>query len=430
MRKEHDETISELESELTKERKGKTELLSKIVKMEFEVATLERELESARAKNDGHGSGTTSNDQQISDLRQKVQQLEEQVDAHSQTTKEVSNLRERALQDKEDECAALVRSLKKNHEMVLSEQEDAFQTKLRDAKKKLDEAVQTKEDYKTELRDAKRKYEALSHYTPSQIETQEFEARKDREATFLQQISDLQRRVQKLQEKDEDHSQKLLEASWLHERALQEKEEECALLVRTLKKNHEAVLSELEDTHRIELRDVKKKLEESLQANEESYLDQLSDAKKKEQDLMERESALLKQLEDTEERTSSTIMKQKNDELETILKQKNDEFEQRISAITVEKDELQLEIQRIRKDSDGTNLVITGLEEQLSNCNKEIDKQRRKHRSEMNKLMNTLELQQKKEGRLQSHIQSLERQIEDMVNDYESRLQDAFYSQM
>jgi predicted component of type VI protein secretion system len=145
---------------------------------------------------------------------------------------------------------------------------------------------------------------------------------------------------------------------------------------------------------------------------------------------MERESALLKQLEDTEERTSSTIMKQKNDELETILKQKNDEFEQRISAITVEKDELQLEIQRIRKDSDGTNLVITGLEEQLSNCNKEIDKQRRKHRSEMNKLMNTLELQQKKEGRLQSHIQSLERQIEDMVNDYESRLQDAFYSQM
>ena len=48
----------------------------------------------------------------------------------------------------------------------------------------------------------------------------------------------------------------------------------------------------------------------------------------------------------------------------------------------------------------------------------------------MNKLMNTLELQQKKEGRLQSHIQSLEKQIKDMVNDYESRLQDAFYSQM
>lgn len=443
MRKEHDETISELQSELTKERKGKTELLGKIVKMEFEIATLERELEGARAKarsspskNDEHGSGTTSKDretmylQQISDLRKKVHELQEQVDAHSQTTKELSKLRERALQEKDDECASLVRSLKKNHEMVLSEQEDAYQTKLRDAKTKLDEALQTKEDYKTELRDAKRKIETLSHYTPSQIEAQEFEARKDREATFLQQISDLRRRVQELQEKDEDHSQKLLEASRLRERALQEKEEECALLVRTLKKNHETVLSELEDTHRTELRDVKKKLEESLQANEESYLEQLRDAKKKEQDLMERESTLLKQLEDTEERTSSTIMKQKNDELETILKQKNDEFEQRISAITVEKEELHLEIQRIRKDSDGTNLVITGLEEQLSNCNKEIDKQRRNHRSEMNKLMNTLELQQKKEGRLQSHIQSLEKQIKNMVNDYESRLQDAFYSQM
>ena len=41
MRKEHDETIAELELELEKERGGKTECLSKVVTLQYQVQTLE-----------------------------------------------------------------------------------------------------------------------------------------------------------------------------------------------------------------------------------------------------------------------------------------------------------------------------------------------------------------------------------------------------
>ena len=76
-----------------------------------------------------------------------------------------------------------------------------------------------------------------------------------------------------------------------------------------------------------------------------------------------------------------------------------------------------------------TNCVVSPSDVSCSLCDQQ-QRQRRQHKSEMNKLNNTLELQKSKEGRLQSHIQSLEKQITDMVNDYESRLQDAFYDNM
>jgi hypothetical protein len=44
----------------------------------------------------------------------------------------------------------------------------------------------------------------------------------------------------------------------------------------------------------------------------------------------------------------------------------------------------------------------------------------------MNQLNNILELQKSKQERLQSHIQSLEKHISDMVNDYESKLMSVF----
>jgi chromosome segregation ATPase len=50
IRKEHSETIADLESELEKERSGKTDLLSQIVTLQYRVATLEQELEEG---NDG-----------------------------------------------------------------------------------------------------------------------------------------------------------------------------------------------------------------------------------------------------------------------------------------------------------------------------------------------------------------------------------------
>ena len=81
-------------------------------------------------------------------------------------------------------------------------------------------------------------------------------------------------------------------------------------------------------------------------------------------------------------------------------------------------------------ESNDDKLCIHELEMQLKDCKKELDRQRRKHKSEMVKIQNTMEMQKSKEGRLQSHITSLEKQITDMVNEYEGRLQDAFYDNM
>merc|ERR1711957_1135381 len=110
----------------------------------------------------------------------------------------------------------------------------------------------------------------------------------------------------------------------------------------------------------------------------------------------------------------------------TIIKEKDTEFEREVAK-------LHSEISRLRKQGEEANedkMMANELETQLLECKKELTQQRRKHRSEMNKLSNTMELRKSKEGRLQSHIQSLEKQISDMVNDYELKLQESLYSDM
>ena len=231
-------------------------------------------------------------------------------------------------------------------------------------------------------------------------------------------------------------SHKLWEANRLREREVQDKEDEAAATIRQLKKDHEKELIEREDSYLSELREFKKKSEQTLRVTEESYLKQLREAKKREQELIEKEDALLKEMNDGKMKDNfnemhiDTIIRQKDEEFEKglkkIIKEKEDEFEKEVA-------QLQDEVKRLRKeqqDANENNTLARKLEMQLLETKKEFDKQRRKYKAEMNKMSNAIELQKSKEGRLQSHIQSLEKQITDMVNDYETRLQDAFYDGM
>ena len=123
---------------------------------------------------------------------------------------------------------------------------------------------------------------------------------------------------------------------------------------------------------------------------------------------------------------TATVLGQVRQEIDRRLQEKDEEFKKEVAK-------LQSEIKRLRKQSKGAaedKTIVNELETQLLDCKKELDRQRRKQKSEINKLNNSMELQKSKEGRLQSHIRSLEKQITDMVNEYESRLQDAFHDSM
>ncbi|KAL3784386.1 hypothetical protein ACHAW5_010537 [Stephanodiscus triporus] len=103
--------------------------------------------------------------------------------------------------------------------------------------------------------------------------------------------------------------------------------------------------------------------------------------------------------------------------LNDIISTKDEEFEIAVA-------ELEDDIKRLKKELE---VAADEHKTELGECKRELDRQRRKHRSEMNQLNNTLEMQKSKQERLQSHIKSLEKQISDMVNDYESRLMSEFY---
>jgi hypothetical protein len=107
--------------------------------------------------------------------------------------------------------------------------------------------------------------------------------------------------------------------------------------------------------------------------------------------------------------------------LNDIISTKDEEFEVTVAELEDDIKRLKKELEVATKDKAG------GHKTELDECKRELDRQRRKHRSEMNQLNNTLEMQKSKQERLQSHIKSLEKQISDMVNDYESRLMSEFY---
>jgi len=248
-----------------------------------------------------------------------------------------------------------------------------------------------------------------------------------------EQVNTLKKKIKKLQQSDDDNTQKLWEANKLHKRAMQDKDDEYTETIRDLKIKHEKILIEKEDEYLQEIRDAKKKTEQSFEEREASYIKQLRDIKEKEQAWTEREDELLKQM--NAEKLSSSFSEL---EIDNLIQQKEDDYKKNIQKAIAEKDEefekevskLKEEIERLKEeqvDADDDKAAVQEIKAQLKECKKELKQQQRKHKSEMAKIQNTMEMQKSKEGRLQSHIQSLEKQITDMVNDYESRLQDAFY---
>ena len=111
--------------------------------------------------------------------------------------------------------------------------------------------------------------------------------------------------------------------------------------------------------------------------------------------------------------------------LKKIIEEKEEEFENDVAEleggirtlkeIIASKDEdfkmtvagLEDEIKMLKKELEVGTFITDELKKELGECKKELDRQRRKHRSEMNQLNNTLELQKSKQEHLQSHIQSL-----------------------
>jgi len=323
---------------------------------------------------------------------------------------------------------------------------DSLKLEFKERERKWQQELEAAEDrvqqLKLEFKDRERRLQQELEEANSRVQQLEasqalgVKEEQQNSCTYSQQIRDLKKKIELLEQNSDELSQQLRDANKLRERALQDKEDECAATVRELKVKHEKLLIEKEDSHLEDIREVKKRSEQSFRVQEESYLRQLRDAKKKEKKWIEEEDALRQEMKHEKMKDSYSEI-----QIEKLIQQKEEEFEKGIENIIQVKemefeeevDKLQTEIKRLRKQSKESTedkMIANELETQLLECKKELKRQSRKQRSEMNKLSNTMEMQKSKEGRLQSHIISLEKQITDMVNDYETRLQEAFYDNM
>jgi len=326
-------------------------------------------------------------------------------------------------------------SIKSHGETVKNQLQDmkSLCKSLHKAKLEVDNSKNEKQKAIDDLEEMRQKLEASEARVKELEKANEHNELEVDEQSSSEQVRTLKKKIKRLQQSDDDNTQKLWEANKLHKRAIQDKEDEYTETIRDLKIKHEKILIEKEDEYLQEIRDAKKKTEQSFEEREASYIKQLRDIKKKEQSWTEREDELLKQM-NAEKLTSSFSEL----EIDNLIQQKEEDFKKSIQKAIDEKDEefekevskLKKEIERLKEeqvDADDDKAAVQGIKAQLKECKKELKQQQRKHKSEMAKIQNTMEMQKSKEGRLQSHIQSLEKQITDMVNDYESRLQDAFY---
>ena len=464
IRKEHDKTVEALESELIEERKCRTGSLGEIVTLQYKIARLEQELEDAKEDNkerlvnlqptprnrshDSH-SFQSSQDSRSYHSIEEVRSLEMELYQLKET------LRLRLVEAKEyrqelDAAKRMVEEKERGADMV----KETLQYKISTLEKELEDAKESNKQLLVNMQPTprNRSLDSNSSYSSSHdfrsyhsieecrsLETEVYKLKKtlrDQEEKYLEQISDLNK-------KDQDKLKKTLKEKMddadEYRRELDEK-------IRELRKKHEQDLTQREDALRAELRH-----------QEENYLKQISDLKKKEQALTKQRDdlrsdpysageidKLMKQKDENNEKRIKKIISEKDEDfklrLKKILEEKEEEFEisvaeleggiRTLKEIIASKDEdfkitvagFEDEIKMLNKE-----LEVGTHKKELGECKKELDRQRRKHRSEMNQLNNTLELQKSKQERLQSHIQSLEKQISDMVNDYESKLMSAYY---
>ena len=434
IRKENGMTIADLESELQKERLSKKALMSEIVTLQYKVTRLESELEErgesgvevlyGRRKYGLSGSGSGSMDQstdyhyrQLNEAREKILQLEE---------------REEALQKKLDE--ALSNKYKfgstldemKEKEQQHREEVTKLETKVYQLEKKGRLLESEVADLNAIKGGAFSSDQERSHYQQLRSLKNQLADLEEREDGYLKEIRELKKQISELESNDHGLDAKLWEAQRSQQWALQEKEDEYNTKIRDIKKEYENTIIDNQNKHLKELRDVKRELHVAFREKEDSYMQQLRDAKRREQALQDREDDLVKQIADGHMKNSlhdldiDGILTKKDDEFAQLLEESAAEKTAKIAELTTKVEALELEL----KNADDTGV----LKKELAECKKELDKQRRKHKSEMNQLQNTLDLQKSKEARLQSHIKSMESQITGMVSDYESRLEEAYYA--
>eukprot|EP00986_Skeletonema_menzelii_P006507 scaffold2477_cov158-Skeletonema_menzelii.AAC.1 len=186
---------------------------------------------------------------------------------------------------------------------------------------------------------------------------------------------DFERKEKNLQEQLDDAQEQ-----WekIKQSTIQQKEDECLEKIRQLKKEYE----------------------EKLQHHEDEYFQELCELKKK-------------TLDGSINDTSFAF------DVNKVIEENEKDLEADADRLTAEIETLRQEL----KSSDEGN----DLEAKLFEYKSDLKGLRRKYRSEINKLKNTLEMQKSKEARLEGHIKTLEKQIMDMTSDYEERIQEYEY---
>eukprot|EP00985_Skeletonema_marinoi_P035303 scaffold46208_cov139-Skeletonema_marinoi.AAC.1 len=384
IRKEHNETISELEGELERERSEKVKVMSNVVSLEYRISTLEEELEVARSDK-SMGSFNSAH----------IAELEGNLERESSTN---YNLQQRVfILEKELEEAM---SRKKHGGDI-----DRMAFELHQLKRRLSDKLEEAEKSKERLDAAKMEFERKEENLLEQLDDAQEQLMMtkkhrqdsgDAEDSYLQKIRDLKLKIRGLEEDDDRKSAKLREAEKVKQRTIQEKEDECHEKIRQLKKEYEEKLQDKEDEYFQEMRELKKKQEIDLQDNE---------------------AAVTKKMQDGKMNDSSFDL-----DVNKMIQEKENAFNAEVAKLTAEIEALRQE----SKLSDQSNV----LEAKLLECKSDLKSQSRKHRSEINKLKNTLEMQKSKEARLEGHMKALEKQIMDMTADYEARIQEYLYGNM
>ena len=394
LRKEHNETIAELENELENERTEKIKIMSNVVSLEYRISTLEDELEAAQSVK----AADKFDSEHVAALEAN---LERESSKNYQLQHHVSTL-EKELEE------AMAR---KKHGGDI----DRMAFELHQLKRRLSDKLEEAEKSKERLDAAKSEFERKEKDLLEQLDDAKEElvmAKKqhqdngDIEESYLQKIRNLKTRIRDLEEADDDRLAMLRGAEKIKERTIEEQEDKYLEKIRQLKKEYEEKLEDKEDSYCKEMRELKKKQENELREKEESYIKDLREAKKRERELQNREA-------------SYTVS---DADINRMIEEKENAFKERVATLTAEIDALRQE----------SNFANDGdiFEAELLECKSEMKSQGRKHRSEMNKLKNTLEMQKSKEARLEGHIKNLEKQIIDMTADYEARIQEYLYSRM
>ena len=475
IRKEDMKSIADLESELEKERSSKKDFMLEIVTLRQKVS----KLESTLAENDAgvevslyggrkyRGSGSGSMDEiertrktidavqkeaedrenslrsELNQAHSKIRILEDKLGSLNQENdNSLRQLNEgrnqiRHLEDGERVLRKELDQVRVNHKDKIKDMEKNerhHREEVRQLENKVSHLEKREQLLKSELADMdsikisggfssdkERTYYQQLHSVKNQLLDLQ-----SRENGYLLEIRELKKQITELESNDHGREAKLWEAQKSHRWTLQEKEDEFNSKIRDIKKEYENTITDIQNKHLKELRVVKRELHSVFCEKEDSYMQQLRDAKRREQALQDREDDLIQQISDVQLRSSLDDL-----DIDDMFNKKDDEFARLLEESAIEKtakiDELTSKVESLELQLASTEDAGM-LKKELTECKKELDKQRRKYTAELNKLQNVLDVQKSKEARLQSHIKSMESQITEMVSDYESRLEEAYYA--